>query len=191
MINLLPSEQKRDIRAGRANLLLVRYSIMTLIALALLLVIMGVAWLLLNNIRATAQATIEESEQSTAELAKDIQAVNSFKSDLATAKQILDKEVDYSTIILRYASAIPSGAIIDHIDLDPSVVGTPSTFTAKVRNAQDAITLKNKLNDSPYFDNVYFTEIQQELSANDGFDYSVTVSVTINTALLNSSEATQ
>lgn len=185
MINLLPNEQKRDIRAGRANLLLARYSILTLVALALLLVIMGVAWLLLNNIKATAQTKIEESEQSSTELAKDIQAVNSFKSNLATAKQILDKEVDYSTIILRYASAIPSGAIIDHIDLDPSVVGTPSTFTAKVRNPEDAITLKNKLNNSPYFDNVYFTEIQQELSANDGFDYSVTVNVTINTALLN------
>ena len=131
MINLLPEEQKKEIRAGHANLLLARYSIMTLVALALLMVIMGIAWLMLNNIRATAQAKIDESEQSSLKMAKDIQNVNTFKANLATAKQILDKEVDYSTIILRYASAIPRGAIIDHIDLDPSVVGTPSTFSSK------------------------------------------------------------
>ncbi len=91
MINLLPAEQKRDIRAGRANVLLARYSILTLVALILLVVVMAIAWLLLNNIRQAAQAENDASDQSSLLLAKDVQAVKEFKSNLAIAKQILDQ----------------------------------------------------------------------------------------------------
>ena len=110
MMNLLPAGQKRDIRAGRANVLLARYSILTLVALIMLVVVMAIAWLLLNNIRQAAQAEIDASDQSSLLLAKDVQAVKEFKSNLAVAKQILDQEVDYSAIILRYASVIPGAA---------------------------------------------------------------------------------
>ncbi|HTK39899.1 MAG TPA: hypothetical protein VL362_03465 [Patescibacteria group bacterium] len=188
MINLLPVEQKRDIRAARANLLLTRYVLLTLGALMVLFVIMAIAWMILNNIRQDAQAKIDASAASSAEMAKDVAAVKDFQTNLSTAKQILGKEVNYSQIILRYAGAIPGSAIIDHIDLDPSIVGTPSTFTAKVRSAQDALALKDSLNKSPYFDNVHFTEIQHNTDAADGLNYTVTVDVTINKTLLQASE---
>lgn len=191
MINLLPTEYKRDIRAGRANRLLARYSLLTLLAILVLVIIMGLTWLLLSNIRQENQAKIDESEASTVSLANDIAEVNKFKSNLSVAKQILGQEVNYSAIILRYASAIPHGAIIDHIELDPSVVGTPSTFTARVKEANDAIVLKDTLNTSPYFDNAHFTEIQYD--ANEGGQYKRTVimEVTINKQLLVDGEETQ
>lgn len=191
MINLLPNEYKRDIRAGRANRLLARYSILTLVALLVLMTIMGFTWLLLNTIRQDNQAIIDESEASTASLAKNIVEVNAFKSNLSIAKQILGQEVNYSAIILRYASAIPNGAIIDHIELDPTIVGTTSTFTARVRGSNDAIVLKDSLNTSPYFDNAHFTEIQYNASEGGPYKHTVIMEVTINKELLVDEETRQ
>lgn len=191
MINLLPTEYKRDIRAGRANRLLARYSILTLAALLVLVLIMSLTWLLLNNIRQINQAVIDEANESNAALAKDIAAVNEFKANLATAKQILDQEVNYSSIILRYAGAIPHGAIIDHIELDPSVVGTPSSFTARVRTSGDALILKDALNKSQYFDGAHFTEIQYDANEGGPYKYTVIMELTVNKILLADEETTQ
>jgi hypothetical protein len=184
MINLLPNDQKREIRAGRANRLLARYSILTFVTLLILIAIMVVAWMLLDNIRQDAQAKIDASNASNASLAKDVAAVEEFKTNLSVAKEILSKEVNYSTIILRYASTIPSGAIIDHIDLDPSVVGTPSTFTAKVITPDSALRLKEALSESAYFDNVHFTQIQTDPVPNGPYAYTVIFNLTINKDLL-------
>lgn len=184
MINLLPNDHKREIRAGRANRLLARYSILTFITLVVLVGIIGAAWLFLDNVRQEAQAEIDASDTSNASLAKDVAAVQEFKTNLAIAKEILNKEVNYSAIILRYASVIPSGTIIDHIDLDPSVIGKPSTFTAKVATPDSALRLKKALSDSPYFDDVHFTEIQTDTTLNGPYRYTVIFNLTINRDLL-------
>ena len=184
MINLLPNDQKKEIRAGRANRLLAAYSILTFITVLVLVGIMAGAWFLLDSIRQDAQAEIDASNASNASLAKDVAAVEEFKANLSVAKEILSKEVNYSTIILRYAGTIPSGAIIDHIDLDPSVVGKPSTFTAKVNTPDSALRLKEALSESAYFDNVHFTQIQTDPVPNGPYAYTVIFDLTINKDLL-------
>lgn len=186
MINLLPRENKRIIRAGRANRLLVRYVLLTLATLIALILIVVVAWFLLNGIKDSAQARIDDSSISSQQLSDDVKKIDTFKQNLATAKNILDSEINYSSIIMRYAAVIPAGTIIDRIELDPSIVGKPSSFTAKAKDSSNVLELKDALNKSEYFDDVYFTRISRIEDDTSGYGYSLEINLTINESLLKS-----
>lgn len=186
MINLLPIDDKKEILAGRSNRLLVRY-ILLFLALAVFMILSLVAvYIYLSNTKSVAEANIASNENDSRELLAKQQEVNAFKSDLATAKQILDKQVNYSSIILKAAGVIPSGIIIDNLTLDPETIGTPTKFNARAKSEQAAIRFKDALNKSPYFENAYFDTISTEESeSNSGYAYSVIMTVTFTRELLN------
>lgn len=182
MINLLPLEDKQILRAGRTNWLLVRYVIFGLGVSVTIIVITVATWLYLNTIRTEALARVAINEDVVNQLAADKVRVDEFESNLTIAKQILSKEVNYSTIVLRYASVIPNGTIIDSIVLEPSIIGTPSTFTARAKSEQKVLELKDALNASSYFRDVKFSEIGVDRS--DAYRYSVTISLIVDKSIL-------
>lgn len=183
MINLLPDFDKREIRAGISNRLLVRYLSMFLgLAVFMLLALIAVYFYLANT-KSVAEDNISRNEVDSRELTVKQQEVNSFKSDLATAKQILDKQVNYSSIILRFASSIPSGVVVDNLALDAETIGQPTKINARTKSEQAAINLKDSLNRSSYFKDAYFDTISR--TDDDDYPYSVTMSVTFTPELLN------
>lgn len=182
MINLLPIEDKKILRAGRSNWLLVRYVIFGLGVSASIIVITVLTWLYLGTIRSDALARIEENEAEVSKLAPDKIQVDEFEANLTIAKQILSKEVNYSAIVLRYASVIPDGTIIDSMVLEPSIIGTPSTFTARAKSEQKVLELKDALNASSYFRDVRFSEIS--VDRNGEYRYSVNISLIVDKSIL-------
>lgn len=190
MINLLPTERKKTIKAGLVNRLLVRYVILSVGVLIAVFLVFALAWLYLVTVRSDAEQTIANAKQSSLAIQEEAAKVVVFENNLKTAKAILDKEINYSEIVLRYAAAIPPNTIIDSITLDPTIVGTPSTFTAKVKNENDVTKLKDALTASPYFDEVRFQEVVFN-QAEETYKYSVSIELVINKALLENSESRQ
>lgn len=183
MINLLPEFEKREIRAGISNRLLVRYLLLFL-ALAVFMVLSMVAvYFYLVNTKSVAQDNIASNEADSRELTAKLQDVNAFRSDLATAKQILDKQVNYSAMILRFARSMPSGVVVDTLSLDPETLGQPTKINARTKSEQAAINLKDTLNRSPYFEDAYFDTISR--AEGGDYPYSVTMSVTFTKELLD------
>lgn len=181
MINLLPADAKREIAAGRANRLLLRYLIL-FIALALVLVAaIGLVYMFLQNTYASEQDKKQESENSSRQLLARRQEVEAFRSDLATAKQILDKQINYSSIILRVAGAIPDGVVISDITLDPKTIGTPTKLNAEARSEARLKALKDSLNSSPYFDDVYYDSVTKQSGK---YPYAAILTVTFKQELL-------
>lgn len=190
MINLLPKERKKTIRAGLANRLLVRYLVLSIVTLIAVLLIFGLAWLYLLNVKSNAEQTITDAEAASRSISEDAAKVTVFENNLKTAKQILDKEINYSQIVLRYAAAIPSNTIIDTITLDPAIVGKSSTFTAKVKSEKDVTKLKDALTTSAYFDDVRFREVVFNEDAGT-YKYNVSIELVVNKSLLDNPEAGQ
>lgn len=188
MINLLPINDRKEILAGRSNRLLVRYLLLLLAFAFFLIVALSAVYVYLSNTKAVAEDNIASNEADSRELLAKQQEVNAFKSDLATAKQILDKQVNYSSIVLRVAGVIPSGIVIDSLALDPETIGTPVKLNAKAKSEQAAIEFKDALNNSPYFQDAYFDSINSAASGDESvgdYRYSVIMSVTFTQELLN------
>ena len=180
MINLLPPQEKRQILAGQTNILLWRYCIISLLLAGLLFTVTGGVYYIMTRAKASAESTIEMSNQETAKYHKVQQQVTNFNNNLATAKTILDKEVRYSKIAIKIAQALPSGIVLESLNLDAKTFGTPITLTALGKSYDDALRLKTSLEQSDSFQNVHLASVTQASSEDGDYPISIAINVTIN-----------
>lgn len=184
MINLLPTDEKREILAGRTNRLLVRYIFLLLMVMLMTVIVFGFVWLYLNTTRSTNQEKIAENEQSSLELRDDQLAINNFRANLQTAKTILNKQVNYSTILLRVASTVPEGVVLDNFLFDPATLGTPTVLNARAKNDAAVLKLKDSFVSSKYYSDVRFNTIDNNDSKTDPYPQHITITVTYTPELM-------
>lgn len=176
MINLLPPEDKRLIRAGKANILLVRYCVISLLLAVPLFLLIGGTYFIMHSARETAQTDIQERTERTAEY-KHIQAeADTFSKNLQTAKSILDDEVKYSRIAVKIAQALPDGITLDALQLNESSFGTPITLNATGKNYDDALRLKTAFERSELFSDPH---LQQVTLQGEGNEQNVSIAISV------------
>lgn len=180
MINLLPIEEKRQIRAARSNVLLLRYTLLSLGAMVVLGLIVGGAYVLMNNAKASAEKTIAENAARASSYNEVTAKANEFRANLSIAKSILDKEVNYTNVIIAIAQSLPDNVVLDSLDLDAKTFGTPFSLSARTKSYDDAVTLKNTLQESDAFSDV---SLQSVTNAADGDTTGYPVSVSLNVTI--------
>jgi hypothetical protein len=180
MINLLPDEKKKEIRAGRVNVIIRGYIGMAAVAVAFVGIVLAGTYVTLNVSRSSAQARVDKNEQLTVNYNSVSSEADKFRSNLATAKQILDKEVTYSSLILKIARAVPNGVVLDSLNLDSKTLGTPITLTAHARDKAAAQQLKSSFGNQPQlFSDVHFEQLQFG-GDNGAYPVTVTLGLVIN-----------
>ena len=179
MINLLAPQEKKQITAGRVNVLLRRYCIVSLSLLGLLAVTIAGFYLLLTNNKSTAQEAIDEGNRKLTEYQAVQKNVDSFKNNLSTAKAILGNEVHYSSVIAKIAKALPSNVVLQSLTLDSSTFGAPTSLSALGKTNNDALRLKTSLEESGIFQNVHLESISSAASGGEKGDYPVSISINV------------
>lgn len=172
MINLLPPALKKDINAGRINVILVRYIWLLALSIAIVGAFVVFTMLVLQGIRSTAESQISDNAQK-AESYTPVQVrATTFQSNLATAKSILAKQTNYSTIILDISAHIPSGVVLENLSLDAKTFGTPMEIRAKAKSRDAANALKDSLETSNIFKDVQFKSLT---NTNDSSGYAMSI----------------
>ena len=180
MINLLPPSEKKELRAARTNVLLLRYNFFLLGAVAFLGVATVITYVYLTTSKSNAEQVMNENHaKESAYRATATEAVQ-FRNNLTIAKQILDREVPYSKVILNISQILPSGVILGNLSLDAQTFGTETTFNARAKNYDRALALKAAFEKSPMFTGVHFQSIATgDASTDASYPVSVNLSVTI------------
>jgi len=96
-----------------------------------------------------------------------------LRASLSNAKTILTQEVDYTKVITAIAAAMPTGVVLDSLNLSPTAFGTPTTLHFFAKTTNDALGLKDKLQASTLFSDIKF----QSLSSSQGGDYPVSANL--------------
>ncbi|OYX42125.1 hypothetical protein B7Y94_04105 [Candidatus Saccharibacteria bacterium 32-49-12] len=162
MINLLPPDDKRQIKAGRANVLLIRYCIASGLLAVLLFALVGIVYYMMENSKKVAEATIEESKSRSAKYDQVQLKAQEFSNNLKIASSILGKEVRYSEIAVKIAQSLPEGIALQSLELNAETFGQPTTLNATGRSYDDAIRLKTAFEQqSDYFENVHLVSVSQ------------------------------
>lgn len=174
MINLLPPESKKQIRAARTNVLLARYNLLIAAAIVFLGLALGFVYIFLMNSKASAEATIQENTQKESTYSDVKNKADAFRAQLGDAKTIFDEQISYSRAALNLASLFPEGTAIDKLELDANSFTTPMTFNVKVKGEQEARNLLNNLQSSPFVTNVS----QGGIAIITG-DYNYTLEITL------------
>lgn len=178
MINLLPTDDRRNLRAAHANTLLFRYVVLLIIVLVGMALAFVAAYYVLSIERANAEETIRDNDIKEQKYAKVKQEAASFRADLTSARVILDKQIQYSQILLGIAKAMPAGTVLTDITLDPTLIGKPVDVKAKATDSARVVQLRNSLQDSGLFSDVHFTTVRQLEKPPDQYVFEVDMSVT-------------
>ena len=181
MINLLPAEDKRQLSASRANTTLLRYNFFLLGALAFLGLAIGATYFYLTSETKKAEEKITANQAKVSGFSEVEKQAQSFRANLSTAKQILDKEVAYTKAMLAISQLLPQGVIMQTFNLDSSTFGTPTTINVQAKNVEAAVNIKDTFQSSSLFSDVHFQTIGTEESPeNPDYPVSVSMNVTIN-----------
>jgi len=160
MINLLPPDDKAEIRAGRLNIILLNYIVMTLLAMALLAVLFAFSFFTLISARHDAQRRVNENSAEIAKYKTVEDKANEYRTSLITAKQILDNSTNYSNLVLKIARTVPKGVVLTNLSLDKKTLGTPMMLNFNAESKDLAFAFKNSLQkDKTTFSNVYIQQL--------------------------------
>ena len=180
MINLLPKADQKNLRAARANTLLLRYTIALLIASAFMIVAIVVTYFVLIIGRSSSENTIAENTAKQGDYAQVKQESTEFNNNLATAKQIFDGQINYSGLILDIARTVPRGIVLENLALDSTTFGQPTTLTARASSYDAALRLKDTFGaNTKLFNDVSIQSITSD-ETTGRYPLSVTINLTIN-----------
>lgn len=155
MINLLPQESKKQLRAARNNAILRRYYQLIIGAALLLAAVFGVGFKVTFDQENDYKALKERNDKEVTKFQDVRKAAQDFSSDLDVAKTILASDIRLSETITSIATVIPSGVILSNLTLNTQdTTNAPLTINARAKTYQDAVALKNNLEASPIFENV-------------------------------------
>lgn len=178
MISLIPPQVKRENAAARTNTLLLRYNFLLLGILAFLLLAIGVVYVYLGNTMASAEKTISENNAKVAGFSAVEEEAGIFRQNLATAKQILDREVNYTKVMIEVAQLLPAGVVLTGLNLDASTFGTPAALSAQAKTYDQALALKDAFSRSSLFSDVHFQSITTTDGGTSGYPLTINLSVT-------------
>ncbi len=145
MINLLPSEDQKQLRAARSNALLLRYVVISPLLIVFLVAEMVVIYFVMNATQDANKKTITDNAARTAEYADTKKEADSYRANLQVAKSILNTQVPYTKILVAIAQKLPNGATVEQISVDSSALTTPTTLKLHVASYAQAVEVKNKL----------------------------------------------
>ena len=185
MINLLPDGRKDDIRAARANVIILRYTGIILLALLFLCGALYVSYTILQGTMKSNQDTISANDVK-ADVYHDTKAqVDSLQLQLTDAKSSLDQEVRYSKVLVDLGQLMPSDTILDNLTLTSAdFTGVPIDIAVYGKSTASATAAQTNFQKSKLFTNV--TMKSTETANVDGYTTKLTLTVVFNKAGISS-----
>jgi len=179
VINLLPTDFKKQLRAARNNNMIRRYYMLLIMSAGLLALVFAVGFMVTLEQEAQHNKIKEQTEKTAQTFQKTRDAAEDFSKDLAVAKTILAIDVRFSKLITDIASVIPPGVILRNLSLDTQDESskTPITINASSKTYEDAVKLKNSLEESPIFESVSLVSAGTGTADGSAYPVSTTVSV--------------
>lgn len=182
MINLLPQDQQREIRAARSNTLLLRYLILLVGALFFLVGALIVTYISLSSTAQQADAAKVKNEQAAVGFSETQRAATTLRSQLSAAKTLFDNEIRYSKVLLRLSALLPEGAAIKSFTIDDLSFAQPVTLNVLVKGENEARKLQDNFNSSPYVTNVSMGRVSTD-TGQGSYPYTIELLFTFNRSI--------
>lgn len=181
MINLLPERYRQNLRAARANTLLVRYNILVLLIVVVGFLLLAGTYYLLSNEKKNAENNTAENNQAVASYSSVKERSDVFRSELSKAKQEIESNPHYAATLTELGQRLPAGAVIDQLSIQASEIGQQKTITVLVTGERQTYQVRDNLAASPYFSQVEFGELRQNSGASaSNYPYTIDIRLVIN-----------
>lgn len=180
MINLLPATSKQQLRAARANVVLINYLILLGFAVVFLVAACFVSYLFLVDTKTTAEKIIKNNQSITSTKSSSVDNSNLMNIEFANAKNIISQQVSYSDIIMNIGGVLPEGVVIDSLSLNNNTISSPVTVKAHATSYDDTAILKTNFQNSAQFSNFSIKSQVMNQNGLSGYPVEFSFEVTAN-----------
>lgn len=179
MINLMPDESKKQLKAARLNVSILNYFLILLGAGVFLLFILYGSGLLLRQTEESAKQLILANDTK-AEVFDATQAqITELSAQLSDARTVLDGQRSYSKILAAIGQGMTPGTVIDELSLTPAALnGEPFVATIFATSSTATVELQESLENSGTFSSVTISSITQS-NAVEGYTVSASMTLTL------------
>ena len=183
MINLLPPDSAKQLRAARHNATLLRFVIANGIVLGLIVVVYIITFGLMKATEISSVASSTENQQRIASLQETEKTAKEYTENLKLAKSIFDSELSHTTALRKIASALPAGTVLTSLTLDSATAGQPTTLVVLAKNQAAALAVKQNLEEAAIAKDITIANITTETaSTTEGTpanEYPVSISLNL------------
>lgn len=177
MINLMPDEHKKQLKAAKLNVSLLNYFLVLLGAGVFLVFILYGSGVLLRQTEESAKQLIEANDTKADVFSETQTQIQELSGKLSDARTILDGQRSYSKILATIGQGMTPGTVIDEVSLTPAAIaGEPFVATIFATTSTATVELQESLERSGAFQSVSISSIAQS-NAVEG--YTVTASMTL------------
>ena len=178
VINLLPYDMKKQTRAARMNVILLRYVVLMILAG----VFLTLACIFTNYILSTSNNTAATDKNSSIVSPTNSQPVSqselsNYSTNISTAKSILARQITYSDVVLGIASCLPEGSIIKSISLNDGSYNASISLLVLAKSNDIEPKLKDNFQKSSLFTDYKIQPSTSTIESDS--DYPVTINVNV------------
>lgn len=182
MINMLPPNTKKELRAARANVTLLKYFFVLILAVAFLGSAVYGVHIYFNDAAAKAEELIELQSTNPTNQTQPIELeAQVLRSNLANAKAILDNGISYSRVLIAIANQLPEGVIIKDISLDQETFDKPLQLNIFATSTETALKTESSFGERPeIFSSISLQSLSSSTSSDPQYPVSAAITFTIN-----------
>ena len=159
MINLLPPENKKQLRASIHNTILRNYVGVLLASVVVYAAAFGFVYIKIKQSQDIYREEEASNNQRVVEYEEVKKDATELSNNLKHTKTVLDQRVDYSKVLFEIAKILPEGVSINAVQLESKLFEGEKSLEVNLVDSNQAADIKKLFEDSGLFKSVVIVSV--------------------------------
>lgn len=175
MINLLPNDKKSDIIYARKNTLLLRWSLLLVVATIIVVVLIGAGNLYIKASEKSYNKQIADTTQTlqSENLTETQKKITDLSNNVTLIQKVLENTILFSKLLKQAGAVMPPGTILSNLEISKVEGGIDLTAQAKDYKSATQIQVNLADPDNKVFEKVDILSINCSETSDNGYPCSV------------------
>ncbi len=159
MINLLPNENRKQLKYSFYNVIILKLIFLTIICSIIISGMFIFASVSLKAEELALKSELIYNENKFSNLDHIKKESDQIIKDSKSAKQIFNEQKHYSNFLIELAKYLPKDISINRLAISPDLTKSPATIRVKTKDYNTIISTKQKLEESPLIEAVSINSV--------------------------------
>jgi archaellum component FlaF (FlaF/FlaG flagellin family) len=175
MINLLPNDKKSDIIYARKNTLLLRWSLLLVVATIIVVVLIGAGNLYIKASEKSYNKQIADTTQTlqSENLTETQKKITDLSNNVTLIQKVLENTILFSKLLKQAGAVMPPGTVLSNLEISKVEGGIDLTAQAKDYKSATQIQVNLADPDNKVFEKVDILSINCSETSDNGYPCSV------------------
>ncbi len=167
MINLLPSDNRKQLKASVLNTSLLKYIFFFVAILIAMAASVGLIYVNLIYTKNSLNQDLEQAKQRALTIQESKTEIEAFRDQINEADKIFSEQVHYSQLLTALAASLPSDVHFTGFKISEIDFKTPQTVQVNTKNSDKIIETKQALEKTNFISSVSIASVAKDQKTGD------------------------